>query len=133
MPDDVVLRCEFEKAAGDGSYIRGWANVSSINGEDVTDDEGDVIALADLRKGAHDFIMNCRVAKALHEGQQIGDIVESVIIDDAFAEAHGITHGKRGWWIGVAVNDSAVRKMIVGGTFKAFSIGGTGERTAIGG
>ena len=119
---------DFEKSDKEGRYVRGWASVVSINGEAVTDTQGDLITMAELRKAAHRFVTDARVAKAMHRGDQVGEVVESVIIDDEFAKATGMATDKRGWWIGMAVNDDNIRKRVKAGELKAFSIGGRGKR-----
>lgn len=119
---------DFEKSDKEGRYVRGWASVVSINGEAVTDTQGDLITMEELRKAAHRFVTDARVAKAMHSGSQVGEVVESVIIDDEFAKATGMDTDKRGWWIGMAVNDETIRKRVKSGELKAFSIGGRGKR-----
>lgn len=119
---------DFEKSDNEGRYVRGWASVVTINGEAVTDTQGDLITMAELRKAAHRFVTDARVAKAMHRGDQVGEVVESVIIDDEFAKATGMSTDKRGWWIGMAVNDDNIRKRVKAGELKAFSIGGRGKR-----
>jgi hypothetical protein len=128
-PISKAFRFEFQKADVSGRYVRGWANVCEMDGEPVCDVQGDVIAMEEMRKAAHDYVSNAREAKAMHDGDRIGDVVESVIIDDDFAKAHGIGHGKRGWWIGMEVHDPEVRKRVASGELRAFSIGGSGKRT----
>lgn len=119
---------EFQKVENSGRFVRGWASVSSVNGEAVTDWQGDRVSVDELRKAAHRFITDARVAKAMHKGQQVGEVVESVIIDDDFAKAVGMTDGRRGWWIGMVINDAAVQEKVRKGVFRAFSIGGKGRR-----
>jgi len=131
-PISKAYTFSFEKADVTGRYVRGWANVVEIDGEPVVDVQGDIIAMDEMRKSAHDFIANAREAKAMHDGDRIGDVVESVIIDDDFAKVHGVTHKKRGWWIGMEVHDPAVRKRVASGELRSFSIGGSGKRTEIG-
>jgi hypothetical protein len=128
---DFNLSFEFTKAKDDGSYVRGWASVISEDGMPVTDTQGDIIEMSELQKAAHKFISDARIAKAMHAGQQVGEVVESVIIDDAFAKAVGMTDGKRGWWIGMKVNSPEIRKRVQKGELKAFSIGGKGRRTKV--
>jgi hypothetical protein len=119
---------EFSKAAPDGRYVRGWASVVTVNGRPVEDDQGDVISMHELRKSAHEFVLNQRVAKAMHGGGQVGDVVESVLVDDDMAQALGIADSRRGWWVGMAINDEAIAGRVASGDFKAFSIGGRGTR-----
>lgn len=122
---------EFEKADAEGRYVRGWASVVSVDGEPVTDWQGDVIAMDELRKAAHAFVTDARVAKAMHQGEAVGEVVESVIIDDEFAKAVGATTTQRGWWIGMKIASDAIRKRVRSGELKAFSIGGKGKRRKI--
>lgn len=122
---------EFEKADAEGRYVRGWASVVSVDGVPVVDADGDVVEIEELRKGAHEYILEARVAKAMHRGIQIGDVVESVIVDDAFVKAMGATTNKRGWWIGMAVNERSIQKRVKSGELRSFSIGGRGKRKAL--
>ena len=119
---------EFEKADLTGRYVRGWASVVSKAGMPVEDHQGDIIEIDEIRKAAHQFIVDARVAKAMHDGGQVGQVVESVIIDDAFAKAVGMSDERRGWWIGMQITDPAVQEKVRKGTFRAFSIGGRGRR-----
>lgn len=119
---------EFEKADDEGRFVRGWASVVSVAGEPVVDTQGDLITMDELRKAAHRFVTDARVAKAMHAGAAVGEVVESVLIDDDFAKAVGATTDKRGWWIGMQIHDEAIRKRVKARTLKAFSIGGRGKR-----
>jgi hypothetical protein len=133
--DAFGLRFDFTKAAPNGDYVAGFASVTSVGGKPVTDHEGDVIRIDELRKAAHRFITDVRVAKVMHgqDGTQtpIGEVVESVIIDDAFAKALGVTDPRRGLWIGMKIHDTAVQARVAKGELKAFSLGGRGKRTAL--
>lgn len=124
-----AVNFQFEKADGTGRFVRGWASVIEKDGKPVEDHQGDVIEMAELRTAAHRFVSNARVAKAMHKGQQVGDVVESVLIDDEFAKAVGMTDTRRGWWIGMEVLDESIRKRVRSGELRAFSIGGKGRRT----
>lgn len=128
---DFGISFEFEKADASGKFVRGWASVVSEGGNAVTDTQGDIISIDELRKAAHRFVSDARVAKAMHAGNQVGEVVESVIIDDAFANALGITDTKRGWWIGMEINDPSIQEGVRKGKLRAFSIGGRGRRTPV--
>lgn len=127
----ATIDFSFTKADPTGGFVRGWALVSSVDGVPVVDWQGDVISIDELRKAAHAFIVNARVAKAMHEGARVGEIVESVLVDDDLAKALGITNPRRGWFIAMRVDDPAVRKRIRSGELRAFSIGGKGRRTTV--
>ena len=94
----TALRLALAKAAVTGKYVAGFASVITKDGKPVTDTQNDVIEMEDgpwgagLRTAAHDFISGARVAKVMHDGAQVGDIVESVIVDDDFAKALTVRH-----------------------------------------
>lgn len=128
---DIGVRFDFEKADATGRFVRGWASVAVEDGVPVTDHQGDIVTVEELRKAAHKFICDHRVAKAMHAGSAVGEVVESVIIDDAFAKAVGMADGKRGWWIGMEIHDPQIQQQIRKGVLRAFSIGGRGRRTPV--
>ena len=129
--DSVGFAFAIEKSDETGRYVRGWASVISVDGKPVTDTQGDVISMPVLRKAAHEFVTDARVAKVMHNGQRMGDVVESVLIDDEFAKAMGASTGKRGWWIGMDIHDPATRARVAKRELRAFSIGGRGVRQKI--
>ena len=129
MADGHVF--EFEKTSATGEYVSGWFSVIEVDGERYFDWHDDSADMAVLKKAAHKFITNVRSAKLLHKGKAIGDVVESVLIDDDFAAAHGITHSKRGWWGTMQVHDEDVRKRVRSGELRSFSIGGRAQRHTI--
>ena len=128
---NVGISFEFQKADATGRFVRGWASVASKDGAAITDHQGDIISVEELRKAAHKFVCDARVAKAMHTGKPVGEVVESVIIDDEFAKAVGLTATRRGGWIGMEIHDESVRKRVRSGELKAFSIGGRGRRTPV--
>lgn len=132
MDDEVDLYIEIEKRAPDGSFVRGWAYVVSDEGRPVNVDwDGEFMPMGVLREAVHDFMGSDRVAKVMHGGQQTGAIVESVIVDDDFAEAMGITHKKRGWWAGMEVHCPIAKQRVVNGELKGFSVGGRAKRVRV--
>ena len=128
---DFGVSFKFEKADAAGRYVRGWASVASVNGATVTDYQGDRVSIDELRRAAHQFVTDARVAKAMHAGAQVGEVVESVIVDDAFAKSLGASETKRGWWIGMRINDADVAERVRKGDLRAFSIGGRGRRKSV--
>lgn len=124
------MNIEFTKVDASGKVVAGWASVvTSADGKPFQDHQGDIISIDELRKAAHRFVSDARVAKAMHAGNPVGEVVESVVIDDAFAKSLGITDGKRGWWVVMKINDPEVQAQVRSGKLRAFSIGGKGRRT----
>lgn len=100
-------------------------------GKTVIDHHGDMVEMPTLQKAAHKYITDARIAKAMHRGDAIGEVVESVVIDDEFVKAIGATTDKRGWWIGMRVYDEQIQKRIASGELRAFSIGGRGRKKRV--
>lgn len=124
--DETVL-----KVNDDRREVSGWASVVSVDGKPVVDRQGDVLEMDELRSAAHHFVGNSRVGKQMHRGEQRARIVESVLVDDDFAKAHGITHGKRGWWITMAIDNDETWALAKSGKLPGFSIGGRGTRVPL--
>jgi hypothetical protein len=124
------MNIEFTKVDSTGKVVAGWASVvTNSDGTRFEDHQGDIIAIDELKKAAHRFVSDARVAKAMHAGNPVGEVVESVVIDDAFAKSLGISDGKRGWWVVMKINDPDVQAQVRSGKLRAFSIGGKGRRT----
>jgi hypothetical protein len=128
---DLTLSFQIDKSKSEGRYVSGWAYVCKDGSGAVTDWSGDRMTLDVVEKALHDFMLNARVAKHAHSGDQMGDIVEAVTVDDDFAKAIGATTPNRGIWIKMEVHDQDVRKAVRDGRLKMFSIGGSGKREAV--
>lgn len=128
---DVRFDFQIAKASPTGRFVSGWLSVVEKDGEAVADTQGDVIEIGEIAKAFRKYMKGPRVIKARHAGEKIGEMVECVVVDDDFAKAHGITHGKRGVWGTAEITDEATREEVKKGVFGGFSIGGRGKRTEI--
>ena len=125
---EIEFSFEVKKADAAQQMIYGWANVSKLDGVEVTDREGDFASIDELRKAAHDFILKSREGDERHGPEVTGYIVESIIVDDDIKKALGMDVPQEGWFIGYKVTNDAVWKRVEKGEYKAFSIGGTAVR-----
>lgn len=119
------------KVAESRRMVYGWANVVTKDGADVEDLQGDVMEMDNLREVVHDYIRAERVGKAMHDGPQIGEVLDSFVFDSEVQAALGVNFGCEGWLVGFHVKDDAVWKRVEAGELRAFSIGGSGDRTPI--
>ncbi len=119
------------KVDADKKLVWGWASIIEVNGEPVVDHQGDMIDEETLVVAAHKFIADARKAKVMHDGDVIGEIVESLVFTKEIQKALGIDVGKVGWFICMKINNADVWKRVKDGELKAFSIGGVGERVEI--
>lgn len=115
---------------GEG-VVYGFVTVYEEGGELVTDRQNDVITEAEVRKMAHRYISDARVAKVMHGGRQVGEVVESLVLTRDIQKALGVDLGKAGWFIGMKLHDEGVKARVRKGELRAFSIGGSGKRIPI--
>lgn len=111
--------------------VSGWANVSvNADGSIPLDWQGDIIAPDTLEKAAVNFMLNYRGSGEMHQGEAIGTVVESIVLTKEKQEAIGIPDGTvpQGWFITVKVHDPDVYAKVKDGTYKMFSIQGSGRR-----
>lgn len=106
----------------------GWASVATVNGKLVTDLQGDTITPTELGKMADRFMASARTAKAMHEGDSIGEVLHSFPLTNEIAEAFGLNTDREGWIIGMKIHDDATWAAMKSGQFKGFSIGGKAKR-----
>ena len=131
--DDAVLAGTFAKLDAERKLAFGWAYVSKIGGQTVVDHSGDFIddqAFGALEDAAYNFVLESRQADEAHERfEGVGQIVESVVLTKEKLEAMGLTGDRIGWWVGFRIEDDGGWGKVKDGTYSAFSIRGTGERS----
>ena len=72
------------------------------------------------------------VSDEMHEKLTgVAQLVESFMLTPEKAAAMGITTKRYGYWVGFKVADDAVWAKVKDGTYKGFSIRGTGEREKV--
>lgn len=114
---------EILKFNKDERMVYGWASVSTVDGELIADHHNDVITPVSIEKAATQFMLTNRVAKQMHKGTKIGDVVHSMPITLDIAKSLGIETDREGWIVGVKVYDDEVWNKVKDGTYRAFSIG----------
>ncbi|PYE89593.1 XkdF-like putative serine protease domain-containing protein [Phyllobacterium leguminum] len=127
-PETNVMKAEIVKADDEQRMAYGWASVISEGGKPVIDTQGDVIDASELVKSTTEFMADARVAKAMHEGGQVGEVLHSFPLTAELAKSLGISSDREGWIVGVKVHDDGIWKRVKSGELRAFSIGGSGTR-----
>lgn len=125
---DTSIRSQVLKFIEDQQLVYGWAYVSTLKGELSLDHSGEYIKPEELVKAATNFMLDARVAKAMHTGSQIGEIVHSLPVTNEIASSLGLNTDKEGWIICVKVHDPDVWEQVKSGKLSAFSIGGRALR-----
>ncbi|WP_409264512.1 XkdF-like putative serine protease domain-containing protein [Pseudomonas sp. KCJK9000] len=116
---------KFDEAEG---VVYGFVTVYEEAGELVWDRQNDAIDETEVRKMAHRYVSEARVAKVMHGGQPVGEVVESIVLTRDIQKALGIDLGKAGWFIGMKLHDEGIKARVRNGSLAAFSIGGKGIR-----
>jgi len=128
MTHSVVKSAEVLKLDTARRIAWGWASVSTLKGEMVVDRQGDIIAPDEMEKMADRFMASARTAKAMHEGDGIGEVLHSLPLTAELAKALGLESDREGWIIGMKIHDDAVWQKFVTKEFTGFSIGGSAKR-----
>lgn len=134
----AIIDARMEKRAAkiikiddEARIVWGWASVVSIDGKPMIDRQGDIISADVMTKAADNFMIDVRVAKAMHEGAQIGEVIHSFPLTKALGEALGVYSALEGWIVAMKVHDNGVWERVKSGELAAFSIGGMGKRNAV--
>lgn len=115
--------CKVDESLG---LVFGWAIVCTEKGAKYHDVQGDHIPEHVMLNAVTDFMKHARVAKDMHSGEQIGDIVHSMPWTAEIAKAFGGTAEKTGWMVAMAPS-AEVLKQFASGERTGFSIGGDCE------
>lgn len=126
-----IIKGSFSKVDSDKRVAYGWAYVSKVNGEDVVDHSGDVWDINEVRKTAHEFLLECRVGGEGHVTKGGAELVESIVFTKELQDSIGINLDKEGWFVGFRITDEELLQKVQNGTYSMFSIGGTGTREKI--
>lgn len=126
---DVLF--EITKAKEDEGLVSGWANVAvNADGSLPFDWCGDIIRPEVLEKAAINFMLDYRGSGVMHEGDEQGVVVESIVFTKEKQAALGIPEGilPEGWFITVKVMNPEVMQAVKNGTYRMFSIQGHAKR-----
>ena len=124
--EDFSISAEITKVDSEKRVVYGWASVIEKDGNQIVDHQGHIIEINELTTAAHDFMLESRVGKEMHDGSKVSDVVESVIFSNELQDSLGIDLGKVGWMIGMKIHDDATLLKFKNGELKDFSIGGRG-------
>ena len=94
------------------------------------DFQGDMIDPETLEKAVYDYVEESRDGGEMYKRLGVATLIESIVFTKEKMSALGIPDGTipEGWWVGFRVSDPDVWEKVKDGTYKMFSIEGTGER-----
>lgn len=127
MPANIakgVKAADLFKTDDELQIVYGWASVSTINGVEVEDLQGDTITVKAQREWFHDLVRGQRAGTFEHEGDFCNEVVEGLVLDHALQKSLGIDLGMEGLIVGTYVPDPANWAKVKTGDWM-YSIAGT--------
>ena len=127
----VDVMFDITKAKEEECLVSGWANVAiNADGSIPLDWQDDIIRPEVLEKAAVNFMLDYRGSGVMHQGEQQGVVVESIVLTKEKQAILGIPEGcvPEGWFITVKVTNPDVFKAVKEGKYRMFSIQGNAKR-----
>ena len=112
--------------------VTGWALIlTDAQGRSVVDSQGDMIAVAELEKAAHELVLSGGAGKTddMHERFGVGDVVESLVVTAEKRKALGLGDGPDGWAVTMKIRDAKTWADVKAGRKLELSIYGSARRT----
>ena len=143
---DIKCNVEITKIDEEKQMVFGIFNLFSQSGDPIEDRQGDIILKEDVHefeKAVYDYVLNARIAGERHIRKGVGELVESVFLDETKQKAIISALNKADvpnpvmslnsefWWGGFKVTDDDVWEKVKNGDYPMFSIGGSGTRKEI--
>jgi hypothetical protein len=123
--DEFESGCAKVLKVDDGlGLVFGWAIVCKQDGTDYFDTQGDHIPEDSMMSALTDFMQHSRVAKDMHQGEEIGPIVFAWPMTADIAKAMGIETKTTGAMIAMKP-PAAILAKFRNGDYTGFSIGGS--------
>lgn len=123
------------KLDDDRRLVFGWAYITKTpTGDVIIDKQGDFVDDDwELETAAYEFVKGEGFGDEMHLDVPVSKVVESVVFTPEKLEKMGLAPGSlpTGWWVGFEVDDDEVWAGVKNGTYKAFSIGGSGFREKV--
>lgn len=125
------FKADIIKIEPDQQLVWGWAYVCTVDGAISLDHSSEFVTPAEMEKAATNFMLDARVAKAMHSGDQVGEVIHSLPLTKELAKALGIQSDREGWIICMKIHDPLIWKRVKSGELPAFSIGGRALKEAL--
>lgn len=123
MSDRIAKAHEVLKVDESLGLVFGYAIVCKEGGKDYYDLQGDHIPEDAMLEAACEFMQSGRVAKEMHDGDEIGQVVFAFPMTTEIAKAFDIEVSKTGLLVAMKPSKEVLKKF-ADGTYTGFSIGG---------
>jgi hypothetical protein len=125
------LKSDIIKVDVDQRLVWGWAYVSTVKGVRSVDHSDESVSPEVLVKAATNFMLSVRTAKAMHQGDSVGEVVHSFPLTKELGESLGVSSDREGWIICMKIHNDEVWQSVKSGELSAFSIGGRALRRSL--
>lgn len=127
--DDFTFKLDIRKADADQHIIGGWASISTVNGVDVVDLQGDIIPVEELEKAFHEYVLYSRDHGHMHEKRGTGRLIACMTFTPEKAAVGIMAKNDRGealmgTWVEYLISDEPTWASIKAGELPELSIGG---------
>ncbi len=104
--------------------VFGYAIICTEGGEEYFDTQGDHIPEAAMLEATAEYMAGDRIAKNMHRGGPVGQVVFGFPMTGDIAKALGIDAPRTGFIVGMRPDDEALLTKYRTGEYTGFSIGG---------
>jgi putative serine protease XkdF len=104
--------------------VIGWAIICTVEDEPYFDKQGDYLPDSAMLEASTDFMLNSRVAKEMHVGDEKGTVVFAWPMTAEIAKAFDIEVNQTGLMIAMKPDNEEMLEKFRDGTYNGFSIGG---------
>lgn len=122
------------KVDDDCNLVFGWANVAfRVDGEQIEDHQEDIVDIEELEPAAYQFVLEFRETGVMHQGEAVGDLIESFVVTPEKLERLGLAPNALplAWWVGFYIESDEVFAKVKSGEYKMFSIQGKAIREEV--
>ena len=131
MKNTTQVKADIIKVDVDERLVWGWAYVSTVKGVVSVDHSQESVSPEVLVKAATNFMLSVRTAKAMHQGDSVGEVVHSFPLTNELGKSLGVSSDREGWIICMKIHDDKVWQSVKSGELSAFSIGGRALRRSL--
>lgn len=122
--DAKDIEVEIQKVDKELGIVFGYAIVCKQDGKPYFDVQGDHIPEDAMLEATAEFMSGFRIAKDMHAGKSVGQVVYGFPVTDDIAKALGITADRTGFIVGMKPDSDEMLQKYAKGEYTGFSIGG---------
>ena len=122
--DEKHFDCEIAKVDNELGIVFGYAIICKELDSEYYDTQGDHIVEQAMLEATAEYMSGDRIAKDMHQGDCVGQVVFGFPLTTEIAKALGISCGRTGFIVGMQPDDEFLLNKYSTGEYTGFSIGG---------